>query len=31
MNLRQFEDALEKGALVTVDENKATVRVLPIK
>jgi predicted nuclease of predicted toxin-antitoxin system len=29
--LRQFEDALEEGALVTVDENKARVRVLPIK
>lgn len=29
--LRQFEDALEAGALVTVDESKARVRVLPIK
>ena len=29
--LRRFEDALEEGALVTVDESKARVRVLPIK
>lgn len=29
--LRQFQEELEAGALVTVDEYKARVRVLPIK
>lgn len=29
--LRQFEEALALGALVTVDQNKARVRVLPLK
>lgn len=28
--LRQFESDLEKGALVTVDEGRARVRILPI-
>lgn len=28
--LHKFQDSLEKGALVTVDENKARVRLLPI-
>ncbi len=27
--LRQYESSLEKGALITVDENKSRVRVLP--
>ncbi len=27
--LRQYESILEKGALVTIDENKSRVRILP--
>jgi len=29
--IKQFEDRLDQGALVTVDENRARVRVLPIR
>ncbi len=29
--LRQYESALEKGALVTVDETKSRIRVLPFQ
>jgi predicted nuclease of predicted toxin-antitoxin system len=28
--LQQFKDYLEKGALITIDENRSRVRVLPI-
>ncbi len=29
--LRQYESALEKGALITVDEAKSRVRILPFR
>lgn len=29
--LRQYESALEKGALITVDETKSRVRILPFQ
>ncbi len=29
--LKQFKDHLERGAIVTLDERKARIRILPIK